>query len=262
MTTARPLSRWTKLAVAAALAGCLSACALPGGAPGERAALQETNDPLEPFNRAVFAFNEQADKLVFGPLSDAYRFATPQIARDIVRNVVNNMLSPITIANNLLQGNFEGAGKATGRFLTNTVLGAGGIADVAAEAGNPHAPEDFGQTLGVWGVGEGPYLFLPILGPSNLRDFAGYLVDSAADPVRVYATANSHDKFLYERVGADSVDKRARLGPVIDDLRANSVDYYATVRSLYRQRRSAEIGGAPPRKNEDFPVFDSPPPAK
>lgn len=262
MNIARPPSRLTKLALAVAVAGCLSACALPGGAPGEREAWRENNDPLEPFNRAVFAFNEHADKLVFGPLSDAYRFVTPQIARDIVRNVVSNLLAPITIANNLLQGNFEGAGKATGRFLTNTVLGAGGIADVAAEAGNPHAPEDFGQTMGVWGIGEGPYLFLPLLGPSNLRDLAGYLVDSAADPVRVYAAANNHDKFLYERMGADAVDKRARLGPVIDDLRANSIDYYATVRSLYRQRRNAAIGGQSAGENVDFPVFDSPPPAK
>lgn len=262
MNTARLPSRLTKLAIVATVAGCLSGCALPGGAPGEQQAWRENNDPLEPFNRAMFAFNEQADKLVFGPLSDAYRFVTPQIARDIVRNVVSNLLSPITIANNLLQGNFEGASKATGRFLTNTVLGAGGIADVAAEVGNPHVPEDFGQTLGVWGVGEGAYLFLPILGPSNLRDLAGYLVDSAADPVRVYAAANNHDKFIYERMGTDSVDKRARLGPVIDDLRANSIDYYATVRSLYRQRRNVEIGGQSARENVDFPVFDSPSPTR
>lgn len=224
-----------RAAAAATLAACLGGCATQ---PATDTAVY---DPLEPVNRGVFAVNEAVDKAVIKPVAQGYVYVVPDPVRDSVQSFIRNLLSPLTIANNLLQGDFDGAVQATGRFMTNTILGAGGIADVATQAGNPWVSEDFGQTLAVWGVGDGPYIVLPLLGPSNLRDTTGYVVDTVGDPVRIWGVSTDHEELLYARTGASGVDRRSRLLDEVDDLRRNSIDMYATVRSLYAQQRAAAI---------------------
>ncbi|HYG91011.1 MAG TPA: VacJ family lipoprotein [Azospirillum sp.] len=238
-----------------ALAGCASA------PTGQNADANDANDPLEIPNRFVFAVNEAADILVIRPAAEVYRGAVPDPIRDAVQNILNNLLSPIIITNELLQGDGQGAQNAAGRFLTNTILGLGGVLDVATQAGiPPYAYEDFGQTLGVWGLGEGPYLVLPLLGPSNLRDATGFAVDTVADPVRLWAYGADAKNLLYLRGGTTAVNSRSLVLTQIDDLRRNSLDFYATLRSLYHQRREAEIRdreGA--TETPEFPEFDNAP---
>lgn len=248
MTGARFLRSLKGAASAAVIALSLTACSLPGNDPVEREIWLETNDPFEPLNRAIFGVNEAIDFLVLGPAAYTYNTVVPDPIRESVRSFTANLLSPLTIVNQLLQGDFDGAMYATGRFLTNTVLGAGGIADVASAAGIPDQPEDFGQTLAVWGFGEGPYVVLPLLGPSNLRDTVGYAVDTVGDPVRLWTHAQDRDGLYLAKGAARGLDTRARLNGEIENLRKTSVDYYATLRSLYRQKRAADVAdktGAP-----------------
>lgn len=239
-----------RAAAAATLAACLGGCAT------QPTADSAVYDPLEPVNRGVFAVNEAVDKALIKPAAQGYVYVVPDPVRDSVQSFIRNLLSPLTIANNLLQGDFDGAVQATGRFMTNTILGAGGIADVATQAGNPWASEDFGQTMAVWGVGDGPYIVLPLLGPSNLRDATGYAVDTIGDPVRIWGVSTDHEELLWARNGASGVDRRSRLLDEVDDLRRNSIDMYATVRSLYAQQRAAAIrdqsNSAP---QPDFPEY-------
>lgn len=248
-------------ASAAVVALSLTACSLPGSGPGEREAWLEANDPFEPLNRAIFGINEAADFLVIGPAAYAYNAIVPDPVRESVRSFTANLLSPITIVNQLLQGDIDGAIHATGRFLTNTVLGAGGIADVATAAGIPDQKEDFGQTLAVWGFNEGPYVVLPLLGPSSMRDATGYAVDTLADPVRIWSVNTDHEGAYMAKGLAGGIDRRSRVLKEVEDLRRNSVDYYATLRSLYRQQRKADIEEKAAVAQPDFPAFEKTPEA-
>lgn len=229
------------IVVAMIAALLLGGCTTRPDDPEDLAYYLESNDPLEPMNRAVFQFNEVADKVVLQPLAVGYSTVVPKGVRIGIRNFINHLKSPITIFNALLQGEGERASDSFGRFLTNTVLGLGGVIDVASDAGIPKHYEDFGQTLAVWGVESGPYLVLPLLGPSNFRDGFGRGVDGYIDPV----SRHIRDEYGLEGAGVlytvDSVDWRAANLKVINDLRASSLDFYATVRSAYRQRRSHEI---------------------
>ncbi|MBP2293494.1 MlaA family lipoprotein [Azospirillum rugosum] len=239
-------------AAAAALALSVAGCATtPATSEGETT----VNDPLEGPNRVVFAVNEAADKVVIRPVTEVYVAVVPDPLRQAVHTFIQNLMSPLYIANHLLQGNFEGAQLATGRFMTNTILGLGGIADVASEAGLPEKPADFGQTLGVWGLGSGPYLVLPLLGPSNVRDAVGYGVDTLGDPFRIWTNGVGQDGLQWGRTGASGVDRRSQVLREIDDLRRNSIDFYATVRSLYAQQRDAAIRGSSAPANPEFPEF-------
>ena len=217
---------------------------------------QEENDPLEPVNRAVFQFNRTFDGLILKPVSLMYDFAVPNPGKTGVRNFLDNLRSPVTFVNDLLQGDRERAGNTLGRFMINTIFGLG-LFDVASEAGFPKHYEDFGQTLGVWGLREGPYLVLPFFGPSNARDAGGLVVDSFVfDPLAPYNPVGL-DTSLHLRLGrtgVDAVDWRYRLGSAIDDLYANSLDPYATFRTVYRQRRAAEIRNRMPdeQSQEDY----------
>ena len=233
------------------------ALALAGCASGPRGAAQEeVNDPLEVPNRFVFAVNDAADILVIRPAAEIYYGVVPDPVRDAVQNVLDTLLAPLVIGNSLLQGDLQNAQNATGRFMTNTILGLGGILDVASAAGVPaYRTEDFGQTLGVWGVGEGPYLVLPLLGRSNVRDAVGYGVDSLADPMRIGTNAAGTKSVLYGRAGSSAVDTRSRLLREVDDLRRNSLDLYATTRSLYGQQRNAAIRNSTTNGPQDFPEF-------
>ena len=209
--------------------------------PESRAAFERANDPLEPFNRAVFAVNIAADRFILKPVAYVYKEAVPVPIRDMVSNFLHNLRSPVILLNALLQGDVDHAGTTALRFSVNSTLGFAGIVDLAGEFGIVRRNEDFGQTLAVWGVGEGPYLMLPLLGPSNARDAVGRAADYFSDPL----TYLRYEKFGYSRLGANIIDVRARNYDLLNDVERTSVDFYAAVRSLYGQnRRDAIANGA------------------
>lgn len=199
------------------------------------------NDPLEGINRGIFAFNDLVDRVLIEPVARVYLAIFPGFVRDGIQNFMRNLRSPIIVANQFLQGDVKGAGVATARFLINTTAGIGGLVDVASAQGLAYEPEDFGQTLAVWGFGDGFYLVLPIIGPSSLRDATGLAVDSFADPVRIVTDNADEEWIYYTRVAVEGLDTRSRLMKSIKDLRRNSLDYYAAVRSAYAQKRDALV---------------------
>ena len=199
------------------------------------------HDPLEGVNRGVFALNNALDMVLLNPICKVYNALLPDFLRDGVRNFMRNLSSPILVGNEILQGDFRQAGVSTARFIINSTAGVGGLMDVAQSQGLTYADADFGQTLGVWGLGEGFYIVLPVIGPSSLRDAVGMSVDSYVDPVRLWSF-NTHRRWIYyTRVGVDGLDRRARIMKAMNDLRRNSLDYYAAVRSAYTQKRNAMI---------------------
>lgn len=198
-------------------------------------------DPLEGLNRATFKFNDVVDTAVLEPTAKAYRDVVPQPARTGIRNVLTNLKSPTVIANNILQGDVTGAADATTRLVANSLLGLGGLVDVASMGGVKAEEEDFGQTLGAWGVGAGPYIVLPFMGPSNVRDVAGIVVDNYSDPLNLYLNNTDQDGWMYARVATATIDKREELLTILADLKKNSVDYYTAMKSSYSQRREALI---------------------
>jgi phospholipid-binding lipoprotein MlaA len=226
--------------LALGMVACLSLSACSGKMSGADG-YSEIPDPIEEVNRTTMKVNEALDKAILEPVARGYRAATPGFFRTIVSNFLTNLKSPVTIGNQLLQGDLEGAGNATARMVINTLAGFGGILDLADEGGIPHEPEDFGQTLATWGVGDGMYVVLPLLGPSSVRDFTGRMVDSYADPLRIYLFNVEDEGLHYARVGATVLSERERLLDVIEDLRKNSFDYYAAVRSAYYQNRQSLI---------------------
>ncbi len=219
----------------------------------------DDNDPLEFVNRITFAMNGALDALVIQPAAATYRFLLPEPVQDGVRNAMRNVGAPVVFFNDMFQGEWERAETTAMRFLINSTLGVAGIFDVAAEWGYEYHDEDFGQTLAVWGVGEGFYLVLPLLGPSNVRDAVGLGVDALLDPwpyVLDFATDLSDADITYIFIGRralEGIDLRARNIEVIDTLKADSIDYYVRLRSLYRQNREAEIRNGRP---EDIPLPD------
>ncbi|MCB9983789.1 MAG: VacJ family lipoprotein [Rhodospirillales bacterium] len=201
----------------------------------------EVSDPFEDVNRAIFSFNTAVDKAVIHPVAKGYNAVVPEPARTGVDNALKNLRSPVTLANQLLQGDLEGAGDVVVRAVVNTLLGLGGLVDLAGHEGIEYEGEDFGQTLATWGVGHGPYLVVPILGPSSTRDYIGYAVDSFADPLRWYLFNIEEEGIYYGKVGMDYLNLRASLVDVLEDLERSSIDYYAATRSAYYQRREALV---------------------
>lgn len=196
-------------------------------------------DPYESFNRSIFSFNQAADAYVFRPIAKGYRYITPSPIRNSIGHFSDNLGEPVNMVNSFLQGDFQRGMQSFWRFVINSSVGIGGLNDVAASAGIPAQEEDFGQTLPVWGVDSGPYLVLPLLGPSNFRDFGGYVTDIALDP-KTYLLWN--DGWAAFGVGAGQIlVQRERLLDPIDDINQTSLDPYATFRSIYQQRRDAEI---------------------
>lgn len=236
------------LALCAATALSLSACASNMNKAAHADDETVVSDPLQPVNRVTLAFNELLDKVIFNPLDTAYRAIVPKPGRDAVHNVLENVKSPVYLANELLQGDLQGAGTVTKRFMINTIAGVGGIVDVAAKTGTPHQPEDFGQTLAVWGVGSGPYVVWPIFGPSTLRDSVGIVGDIAMDPLYWYAHNNDKSGLQWTRAGLTLIDTKDRYRDLQDDLRRNSADYYTALQSVYMQRRNALINDLDPSK--------------
>ena len=197
-------------------------------------------DPWEGFNRKIFAMNLFVDDNLFVPAAKAYRFVTPKPARKGLSNFLANAASPKTLVNDILQGKPKRAAETTGRFIINSTIGFLGLTDGAATLGIPGHTEDFGQTLAVWGVGSGPYVYLPFFGPSSVRDGFGSAVDIAFDPL-IYIDTNPASLARYSRAGATALALREPLIEPLDDIRSKSLDYYASMRSFYMQARKREI---------------------
>jgi len=227
------------------LSGLASGCAtsMPAAPADEHAA----SDPWEPMNRRVNAFNDNVDKVTLKPLAKAYEAVLPQFVRRGINNFSENLFIPRSIVNNLLQGKIKNSLSETGRFLANTTLGMGGLIDVGSDLGlEPHR-EDFGQTLAVWGVPDGPYIVLPILGPHTLRDAAMVPLDFALDPVFHI----DHDRTRLTVQVIRAIDVRAQLF-VAEALIADSFDRYLSIRESYLQNRQFQIYDGDPPEDEDF----------
>ncbi|MEM7042676.1 MAG: VacJ family lipoprotein [Pseudomonadota bacterium] len=207
-------------------------------------------DPLETFNRGSFEVNLFLDKLLLKPIAKTYRFITPSFVRAGVSNFLFNLKTPVTVANDLLQGEPHRATESAGRFMFNTILGFGGLVDVGGMLGMPERhTEDFGQTLAVYGVSPGPYIMVPLLGPSNPRDLAGLVVDFVFDPLTFVAPT---DVSLARR-GAAVLSFREENIETIDELERTSIDFYAATRTLAQQFRENEIrNGAPPPLDDAY----------
>lgn len=258
------------LAIALALTGCASASSSAGDPPQDKSAADNganileadqpgegDNDPLESVNRAIFEFNDAADRFVIRPLAVAYRDTVPDPAQRGIHNALDNLRDPIVFANDLLQGDLDGAGVTLTRFLVNSTIGIAGLFDVADDWGLHRHDQDFGLTFASWGIGDGPYLVLPLLGPSNPRDGTGLLVEFFTDPFSIIASNNDADYLNYIRYGLTTLDQRSRVIDDLDTVRNTSLDYYAAIRSLYQQHRTQQIDGNAARRNRTSSDGDS-----
>ncbi len=217
----------------AALLG-LSACA---SRPGSK----EAHDPFEGFNRGVYKFNTAVDNATLKPAAKAYNAVVPAPARRGVDNAVQNLQEPWTMVNSLLQGKISNMFNSLGRFLVNSTFGFAGFADRASKWDMTANEEDFGQTLGVWGVPEGPYIMLPFLGPSNGRDFTGVVVEFFGDPVS-YGLKKKVSRYAsWGRKGVEIGNFRTKALKTVDPVLDSSDDPYVTLRSAYRQQRVFEV---------------------
>jgi len=228
--------------VVCGLAGC--ATRPPADDPDAVADYNQTNDPLEPTNRVFYAINNGLDTVILRPAALAYRYVVPDPVRTGIHNVLANIGLPIQLTNDALEGKPRRAGDTTMRFLINTTAGVLGIFDVATKWGYPDHDADFGMTLALWGVPEGPFLFLPVLGPSDPRDAAGFGVDIAFDPFTWIGTGPNKpawSAFKWSRFGLNAIDSRERVLDAVDSIKKTALDPYATFRSLYRQHRHAQI---------------------
>jgi phospholipid-binding lipoprotein MlaA len=227
------------------IAVALSACATrpPASEPEARAEFDADNDPLEPLNRGLFFVHEGLDTLVLRPAAELYRLFLPPVVRTSVANVLANLRSPVILANDLLQGESERARITAERFLINTTIGIGGLLDPATDLGRPRHTEDFGQTLAVWGVGEGFFLFVPGFGPSSARDVAGFGVDIALDPLfwLTLEPGRTLRALVVTRATTTPLSQREALIETVDRVRRESLDPYATFRSGWRQLRQRDI---------------------
>lgn len=218
----------------------LAACAEVPTDPVALAEYKEANDPAEPTNRAIFAANYFVDRNLLQPVARAYTDYMPEAAKRSIHNFGENLGAPEVLVNDALQGNFAKAWTTTRRFVVNSTVGGAGFFDLASDWGLPHHSADFGQTFGVWGMGTGPSLQLPLLAFSNMRDASGSLLSFVANPLGYIPGATISDIRLAS--GALGLaDSRARLLPVTDNLESTSVDYYAALRSVTASRRAALV---------------------
>lgn len=248
-------ARLARTAVAVFGLAWLTACTT-GPDPNEPAGY----DPIEGVNRYFFEVNRFGDEFVLKPIAVIYRETTPRPARQSVTNWLGNLRLPWTAVNAGLQGNWERTGDALIRFTVNSTVGFFGAFDPAKDMGYVQTEEDFGQTMGVYGIGDTPYLVLPIVGSSNLRDATGLVVDQFLDPVNIVARGGVNlqgNWFTWTRGGLSAIDSRERNLEGIAELERSSVDFYAAVRSAYRQLRATEIRNGvqtgPARDLQDVP---------
>jgi len=200
----------------------------------------EIYDPLEGVNRAIFGFNNVADKMILEPAAKGYK-KLPTPIQSGIGNFIKNLKLPLVAVNQLLQGQGKNAVESTGRFLVNSTIGIFGLIDVADDLGLEQKEEDFGQTLATWGVGDGFYVVLPLFGPSNLRDTSGMVMTMMTDPINAYVASQGEAWAIPLRTAVNAVDQRSKIIDEVNALRDNSIDYYAAVRSSYYQNRKAAI---------------------
>lgn len=204
-------------------------------------ATQSSKDPLEPINRGVYKFNDVTDKVLLKPVATAYKAVTPSPVRKGVSNFFSNLGSIRSVLNNLLQLKFANAFSEAGRFVINSTFGVAGFIDVAGMDNVERHQEDFGQTLGHWGVGNGAYLVLPLIGPSTLRDTTGFIVDgTTSDPI-TYAHNIGEIRLHNQLRAAQILDQRTQLLDASDILGDASLDPYAFLRDAYLQRRASQV---------------------
>lgn len=242
------------LVLTLALAGCATTTGpqAAAGEPDAAATAANPADPFEPFNRSIYSFNTALDDAVVKPVATLYRDITPAIAREGVGNFFANLSDAWSFLNNLAQAKGEGAYYSIVRFSVNTVFGIGGLFDVASEMGLPRRTQDFGLTLGRWGVPTGPYLVLPVLGPSTVRDTAALPVDVKGNPL-----GYTHDVSARNSLAVlGLVDKRARLLQAGDMLDAVALDKYSLTRDVYLQLRQQRSNGEGSGYTEDFSEDD------
>ncbi len=236
------------LGMFAAGGGTLAACARAPADPEARAEYELTNDPAEPTNRKIFAANQFVDRNAIRPVARGYQSYVPAPVRGSLHNFVSNLGQPAVAVNDVLQGSFGRAWTTTQRFAVNTTVGGLGLFDVATGWNRPGHQADFGQTMGVWGVGPGPTVQLPLFGPSNVRDSFGTAVGLVTNPTTFIPGGAVVG---VSSAGVGVVDGRANLLGTTDSLEKTSLDYYATLRSLQAQKRAAFVaegkaGGPPP----------------
>jgi phospholipid-binding lipoprotein MlaA len=228
---------------AAVVFGLALLAAGPALAQDAGGAKAQIPDPWEGINRGFMKFTLAVDNAVIAPPVHAYRRYAPQPVQAAIRNVVYNLYEPRTFANDVLQLRFEKAGEATVRFVANSTVGLGGMIDVAGKTGLPGHDSDFGQTLGRWGVGTGPYIFVPFYGPSDLRDGFGKLADGFGDPVS-WTIGDLGTTFGQVRAGVDIAQARVDVDDTLESVRRDTADPYATMRSGYSQNRAFKIDEA------------------
>ena len=228
-----------------ALAATLAGCAGTGGTIPD-------SDPWEGYNRGMNGFNNVADRILLKPLAQGYRFIMPDIAERGVSNMFSNLGTPVDAVNNLLQGKPVSALSDVGRLVVNTTFGLGGLFDPASEMGLVNHNEDFGQTLAVWGVPAGPYVVLPFMGPTTVRDGFGMIPDQLLDGRNLIDDSGIEDKLIVTQI----ISGRASL-LALDDQVAASNDPYIFVREAILQRRNFLIyDGNPPEDEEEFEIED------
>ncbi len=241
-----------RFAAAVALGIVLGCCGCAARPASPAADADPDNDPAEPVNRAIFKANVAVDHAVVKPVAQGYVDHVPAAVRQGVHNVVQNLKEPATAVNDLLQGHVVKAWESVQRLAVNTTAGGAGVVDVAKKLGLPPHSADFGETLAVWGVKEGPFVELPLLGPSNARNSVGTVVDMAMNPL-TYVGGPPATYASVAAGGAGAVDVRAQHLKDLDDLERNSLDYYSELRSVYRQHREAEIAAAKAKAPNNAP---------
>ena len=241
-------SRWMLVVLVAFLSGCAGA---PAGDDDE-APVRAEYDPLEPLNRSLYNINDAVDRVTLKPIARGYKAVVPEFARRGVTNFSRNLFTPRSALNNFLQGKPGPGFSELGRFIINTTLGVGGLIDFATAQGMPEYDEDFGQTFAVWGIPEGPYLFIPILGPNTLLDAVSTPLNIIADPLYHYDNSSVRDKVYALR----TIDLRMRL-LTAETLLEDSKDPYLTLRESYLQNRRFQVhDGNPPSSEEEDDLFE------
>jgi phospholipid-binding lipoprotein MlaA len=249
----------SQAAAAASFAGLLSlgACATRPPASDMEATqeFEQTNDPLEPTNRFFYDVDDKLQRYALKPVSQVYSTVTPSPVRDSLRNFIANLGSPVLFADDVTQAKPRRASDTFVRFVINSTIGIGGFFDFAKGLGIPAHDSSFAVTLALWGIPSGPFLYLPVLGPSSVRDATGFGVDTAANPFNYVPTGLGLHTLSQASTGVGAVDTYARIGPEYDRAKAGALDPYATFRSLYRQHTQAEIDAARADTRGSQPAF-------
>ena len=231
------------LAAAVMLAAMQTGCANkpPADDPDAVAEYIQTNDPMEPTNRVFYAINDGLDTVILRPLAVAYKYVVPDVVRSHVHNVLSNLSAPVALFDDMMQAHPRRAGDSRRRLVVNSTVGVGGIFDVATGWGWPKHETDAGMTLAIWGLPEGPFLFLPVLGPSSPRDATGFVADVAMDPLSWVGQGAVVSASGWARYSLSAISVRADLLVDLDKVKEQALDPYATIRSLYQQHRQSQI---------------------